>query len=124
MPVPLRAFLCGLLLGSAAGSAARAADHPGTAPDFERDILPIFEEKCVRCHGEKKRGGKLDMRTLDALLAGGDTGPAIRKGNAAKSLLVELIHHREMPPKKETPVVTPEELERMRQWINAMEPAP
>jgi hypothetical protein len=35
-------------------------------------------------------------------------------------LLIELIHFNEMPPKKEMPRVTKEELELLRKWIDAM----
>ncbi len=105
-----------LLLGSLAEVTARAE----APPDFQKDVLPVFEEKCIRCHGGKRRGGKLDMRTLEAMLEGGDTGPALKPGNAKKSLLIELIHYKEMPPKKEEPFITPTELEMLRRWINAM----
>lgn len=104
----------GLLLGNLAEAADLAT------PDFKKDVLPVFEEKCIRCHGGKRRGGKLDMRTLEAMLEGGVTGPSIKPGNAKKSLLIELIHYKEMPPKKEGPFVTPLELERLRRWINTM----
>lgn len=113
-------FLCGLLAGCL--SAGRVgADNPQPAPDFKTDILPIFDAKCIRCHGGKRRGGKLDMRTLEVMLTGGVTGPALKPGNAQKSLLIELIHYQEMPPKRAKPVVTSDELELMRRWINSME---
>lgn len=115
MRLPLQVLGSGLLLGSVVALPLRAADQP----DFQRDVLPIFEAKCLRCHGEKK-DAKLDMRTMDALLTGGVTGPALKPGHAQKSLLIELIHHNEMPPKKATPRVTKEELELLRRWINAM----
>lgn len=99
-------------------AASGSADEAG--PDFRKDIAPIFEAKCIRCHGAKRRGGKLDMRSLEAMIEGGVTGPAIKKGNARKSLLFELIYHREMPPKKETPGVTKPELDLLRAWIDAM----
>jgi hypothetical protein len=107
-------LFCGLLLPASGGSSAERA------PDFERDVLPIFEEKCIRCHGGKKKGGKLDMRTEEAMIAGGDTGPAFKAGNSGKSLLIELIHYKEMPPKKEEPAVTAEEMELLKQWIDAI----
>jgi cytochrome c len=120
MRIRLRAFLCELLVCSLAAGSAFAEDKPDSAPDFDRDILPIFEAKCLRCHGAKRRGGKLDMRTVDLMLTGGVTGPAIKQGNARKSLLIELIHYNEMPPKKETPVVTKAELDLLRKWIDGM----
>lgn len=120
MRLRLHAVLGGLLLCVAVAGNATADDKRTAVLDFQRDVFPIFEAKCLRCHGEKKRDGKLDMRTLDALLKGGVTSPAIRPGNAQKSLLIELLHYNEMPPKKETPRVTKEELELLRRWINAM----
>lgn len=113
------AVLCVLLCGLTAGS-ARADDKPAQAPDFKKDVLPIFEAKCIRCHGATRRGGKLDMRSIEALLTGGASGPAIKRGDSKKSLLIELIHYNEMPPKKETPRVTKDELELLRKWIDAM----
>jgi len=108
-------MVCGLATASVGADDKREA-----VPDFQRDVLPIFEAKCIRCHGAKKRDGKLDMRTLEALLAGGVSGPALKPGNAQKSLLIELLHYNEMPPKKETPRVTKEEITLLRNWINAM----
>lgn len=108
----------GLLLGSLAGAADPAM------PDFKKDVLPVFEEKCIHCHGAKRKGGKLDMRTMEAMLEGGDTGPAFKPGNAKKSLLIELIHYKEMPPKKKGVHVTPQELEMLRHWINSMSGSP
>jgi hypothetical protein len=111
----------GALLVCGLATASVGADDKRTAvPDFQRDVLPIFEAKCLRCHGAKKRDGKLDMRTLEALLAGGVSGPALKPGNAQKSLLIELLHYNEMPPKKETPRVTKGEITLLRNWINAM----
>ena len=116
----LHALLGGLMLYGLPTLASGADDKPDVPVDFQRDVLPIFEAKCLRCHGAKKRDAKLDMRTLEALLAGGVTSPAIKPGNAQKSLLIELLHYNEMPPKKETPRVTKEELALLRKWINAM----
>lgn len=123
MPKRLHAFLCGLMFCGLTATGTGADGKPAPAPDFKRDVLPIFEAKCLHCHGAKRRDGKLDMRTLESLLAGGVSGPAIKPGNAPKSLVVELIHYQEMPPKKEPARVTPAELDRLRSWINAM-PAP
>lgn len=110
----------GLLLWTVASFPARSAERP----DFRREVLPIFETKCLRCHGEKKQDAKLDMRTVDALLTGGVTGPAIKPGNAQKSLLIELLHYNEMPPKREKSRVTKEELALLRRWIDMMPAAP
>jgi len=89
------------------------------APDFARDVLPIFEAKCLRCHGATKKDGRLDMRTVPALLKGGASGPAIVPGQSDKSLMVELMHYKEMPPKKEKMPVGKDELDRIKAWIDS-----
>ena len=120
MPFRLPAWLCGLMLSGLGAGGAWAGDTLADVPEFQRDVMPIFEAKCIRCHGARRRGGKLDMRTTDAMLSGGESGPAFQKGNARKSLLIELIHYDEMPPKKAMPKVTKEELDLLRKWIDAM----
>jgi len=120
MQLRLHAIFYGLMVCGLAPASVGADDKREAVLDFQRDVLPIFEAKCIRCHGAKKRDGKLDMRTLEALLAGGVSGPALKPGNAQKSLLIELLHYNEMPPKKETPRVTKEEITLLRNWINAM----
>ena len=102
---------------------ARQADGADDRPTFQTHVFPILEAKCVRCHGAQRRDGKLDLRTLDAIRQGGVSGPAIKPGNPTKSLLIELIHYDEMPPRKEQPRVTPAELKLLRSWIEQM-PAP
>ncbi len=99
-----------------------ADDKPAPAPSFREDVLPILDAKCVRCHGAQRRDGKLDVRTIEAMLTGGVTGPAIKPGNAKKSLLIELIHYNEMPPKRATPRVTKDELDLLRRWVDALPP--
>ena len=113
-------ILYGWLLCTLAGGGLCAEDAPATPPGFQKDVLPIFEAKCLRCHGAQRRGGQLDMRTMESLLKGGVSGPALRQGNSQESLLIELIHYNEMPPKKETPRVTKPELDLLRAWIDSL----
>ena len=110
---------------SLVSSPARAEGPPAGTPDFKTQVLPILDAKCIRCHSARRKSGKLDMQTEKAMLAGGVSGPAFKPGNAAKSLMIEMIHYKEMPPKREEPKVTKEELDLLRAWINAMpKPAP
>src|SRR5688572_13881079 len=57
----------------AAGASATA--DPATEALFVRRVWPLFQEKCLACHGndEAKIKGGLDMRTLAATLKGGDS---------------------------------------------------
>ncbi len=61
------------------------------APDFIRDIQPILEENCIRCHGENKDKGALRLHTYAKAIEGGETGDAIDLKNPEKSLILELV---------------------------------
>lgn len=76
-------------------SAARA-DAPKV--DFNKDIKPIFEQSCIKCHRvnpdepKKKPKGAFRLDDKAAALKGGDSGAAIVPGKGADSLLVKLLH--------------------------------
>lgn len=71
---------------------------------FEREVRPVLAENCYSCHsstsGTSKGGLVLDSR--EAILKGGDSGPAVVPGKLEESLLVEAIRREsyEMPPEK------------------------
>ncbi|MCB1229483.1 MAG: PSD1 domain-containing protein [Verrucomicrobiae bacterium] len=73
---------------------------------FEANIRPMLVEHCYRCHsveeGKSKGGLRVDDR--EALLTGGDSGPAVVPGKPSESLLLTAIRHDdpdlEMPPRK------------------------
>ena len=88
------------------------------APEFEKDILPLFRAHCLKCHGDKKQKADLDLRTPAALLKGGETGPAMKPGSADASLLWEMISKDKMPPEREAKL-TPEQKAVVRAWIEA-----
>jgi hypothetical protein len=106
-------------------TAAGAEPEPGAKPpavDYQRDVAPILVAKCNRCHTANKARGKLITSTPAAMLKGGVSGPAIEPGKPEKSILIELIHFNEMPPKRVQPRVTADELKLLRAWIAAGAP--
>ncbi len=54
--------------------------------DYARDVRPILQKHCVRCHGEKKQEGGLRLDVRRRALAGGDTGPAVVAGKGGELL--------------------------------------
>jgi len=88
-----------------------------------RDVVaPIVSAKCVACHGEEKKKGKLQMHNFSAILKGGGEGPTtVVPGKTAESLLLTRINlptddDEHMPPSDE-PQVTKEELAILKWWI-------
>jgi hypothetical protein len=72
---------------------------------FETKIRPLLAERCYSCHsvsaGKRKGGLLLDSR--DAILKGGDSGPAAVPGDPDRSLLLRAVGYADedlkMPPK-------------------------
>ncbi len=86
-----------------------------TTPTFEADVQPIFATKCVMCHGAAPQG-KLDLRTQQSVLNGGASGPVVLAGDSAKSLLLNKVVTRQMPPGNVK--LTDTEIDRIRIWID------
>ena len=94
---------------------------------FAHKIQPLFKSKCLACHGEgpnNKIKGDLDMRSLDGLIKGGESGePSIIPGNANKSplyLAITRVHEDDwsaMPP-KENDKLDKDQIGYLRDWIN------
>ena len=85
-----------------AAATARAADKV----TFEDDILPIFRNKCLKCHNADKMRADLDLSTYDATMTGSGNGPVLAGGDPGESLLYKVVAHLEkptMPPKAKLP---------------------
>lgn len=93
-----------------------------TGITFDKDIKPIFEKSCFKCHGPEKKKGDLRVDTLEATLKGGENGPNVVKGNSAKSTLVHSIarlnEDEAMPPEGKGDPLTKEQIGLVRAWID------
>src|SRR5438128_1810471 len=63
---------------------------------FETKVRPILVAHCAKCHGEKQQKGKLRLDSIDSMLTGGSTGPAVVRGKPEESLLVDAINYRSL----------------------------
>src|SRR5258708_7848588 len=91
-----------LLLAAVIGCGVAADAAASDAEDhFEKRVRPLFVERCHKCHaGATSKGGfRLDSR--EALLKGGESGPAVVLGRPDESLLLQAVRHQDglaMPP--------------------------
>ena len=93
---------------------------------YAKDIKPIFEKSCIKCHGSEKQKGKLRLDSLEAALKGGEDGKVIEPGKSADSMLVHNVAHvgdedMYMPPpdnKDKIPPLTKEQIGLIRAWID------
>jgi hypothetical protein len=64
---------------------------------FKKQLRQVLTESCLKCHGGEKTRGGLDLSTREALLKGGDNGPAIVPYSSKQSRLLKLVSHAEEP---------------------------
>jgi mono/diheme cytochrome c family protein len=116
-----------VLIGAMQAPAQPSSSQPPELPppaarpvDFTRDIKPILETSCTRCHGRGKAKGGFSLETRTALLEGGDMGPAVVEGKSADSYLIALVaglDPDEVMPKKGSRL-KPDQVGLLRAWID------
>jgi hypothetical protein len=120
--MPRLGFLCLLALCSLATPRVRAEL---TAQEFfEKDVRPLLVERCFSCHGQEKVKGGLRLTSRDALLRGGDSGPAAVEGRPDESLIVQAIRYEDeprMPPKQK---LAEREVATLVRWVELGLPWP
>jgi hypothetical protein len=126
-PLSTRPLLV-VLLALCSPSAGAAID-PGKLPppakgpaDFERDIRPILDGTCLRCHGPERPKSHFRLDNRESALKGGDNGIDIIPGDSAKSPLIHyvarLVADLEMPPPGKGEPLSPAQVGLLRAWID------
>lgn len=118
------------LVGLALCGAVRAAEPdlsrlPPPAAirvDYERDVRPIFEAACFRCHAGERPRSRYRLTDRESALRGGALGVAIIPGDSARSPLIHyvarLVPDLEMPPAGKGEPLTPEQVALLRAWVD------
>jgi mono/diheme cytochrome c family protein len=110
----------------------RAARRPVEAPSTEgagvflAQIKPIFDSRCVSCHGPRKHEGGLRLDSPGAILEGSEFGPVLGEGHGESSEIARRIRlapddEDHMPPKGRAPL-TDEQIKAIEGWIAAGAP--
>jgi hypothetical protein len=115
----------GLIAVGLAGFAnVSRGDDSADAAFFESKVRPLLIAKCLECHGNVKPKAGLRLDSLEALLTGGESGPAVVVGKPDESLLVDVIGYRnsiQMPPKSKLPEA---EIAILTEWVRRGVPWP
>jgi hypothetical protein len=87
---------------------------------FEARVRPILAANCYECHADQASGG-LRVDSREALLKGGDSGPAIVPGDADKSLLIQAVKRLPDAPQMPSgrPKLKPEDIDVLVEWVKA-----
>ena len=120
-----------------AGLVALAANAPltGLAGDgsdpltaYTGTIRPLLAARCQACHGGLDRQAGLRLDTAALMVKGGESGPAVAKGDPDASLILERVADPDpasrMPPEGEGEPLTADQIAALRVWIAAGCPAP
>lgn len=98
---------------------AAAAPASGQV-DFAHQVVPVLRKHCAECHMDEASKGGLSMNTRESLLEGSEDGLVVEPGNAAGSLMLEVMltsdKSERMPPKG--PRVPADQVEILRKWID------
>jgi uncharacterized membrane protein len=101
------------------GDASKLPPAAKKTVDFDKDIKPLIEKSCLKCHSGEKPKGKYSMETKEGIMK-----EAV-KGDSAKSELVhlaaDLVADSEMPPldkRDKFPALTKEQIGLIRAWID------
>ncbi len=98
---------------------------PRTSPvqiQFERDIQPILEKNCLRCHGPERPKSHFRLDNRESALKGGENGKDIIPGDSTHSPLIhyvaQLVPDMEMPPVSKGEPLTDDQVGLLRAWID------
>ncbi len=105
----------------AAQASAQSADE-----FFESRVRPLLAEKCAECHSERRRRGGLRVSSLQDLLTGGRSGPAIILGDPDNSLLIRAVRHEieDLKMPEDGAPLSAREIEGLAEWIRMDAPWP
>ena len=90
------------------------------AVDFEAEIRPLLQERCVECHGAKKQKADLRLDAKPHAFKGGESGPAIIATKSADSPIFKRITatgDERMPPDGEP--LTADQIAKIKAWIDS-----
>ena len=91
---------------------------------FESSIRPLLINHCLSCHGPDKQNGGLRLDSREAMIRGGESGPAIDTDHPERSQLLQAVLRSEqlaMPPEAPLSKV---ETEAVRRWVLSGAPWP
>ncbi len=88
---------------------------------YNQEIRPIFNAKCITCHGGVKKSGGFSLLFREEALDTTESGqPAIIPGHANESELMRRVRHHdpEMRMPLEAEPLSEKEIDLLRTWIN------
>ncbi|MSU61115.1 MAG: hypothetical protein EXS31_01760 [Pedosphaera sp.] len=93
-----------------------------TTVDFDRDVRPIFEASCLKCHGPERPKSRFSLVTRESTIKGGEHGEAVKVNDSSASPLIHyvarVVADMEMPPDGKGEPLTAQQVGILRSWID------
>jgi len=90
--------------------------------DFTRDISPILQSQCLKCHSDEKPKSHFRLTSREAALKGGEHGVDIIPGKSAQSPLIRYVARLDeeiaMPPEGRGTPLDSRQIALLRAWID------
>ncbi|MGA2244976.1 MAG: c-type cytochrome domain-containing protein [Verrucomicrobiota bacterium] len=104
-------------------SVAAAETNSLVGLQFDRDVRPIFQQSCFRCHGPERPRSSFRLDDRDEALKGGDDNTNdIVPGHSEQSALIRYVAGQDekiqMPPPDRGPPLTPAQVRLLTAWID------
>jgi uncharacterized membrane protein len=102
-------------------AASLSAPAPASVAFFASRVAPIFDDKCVQCHGPEKKKAKLRLDSFDYVMRGSKDGAVVKPGDARNSELYRRVtlprDNKDAMPAEGKPGLTASELKVIEFWI-------
>jgi hypothetical protein len=97
-------------------AAAAFAQAPADVEFFDKEVGPLLRSSCQGCHSVNVLNSGLALDSREALVKGGNRGPAAVPGDTASLILRAVRHEGElkMPPGKK---LAPEQISKLEDWV-------
>lgn len=92
---------------------------PAPCQTLPEQAYAILQKNCFGCHGAAMQMSKLDLRTRQSILAGGERGPAVVPANPIRSNLLNFVSHLQKPTMPPGRKLAEGEIDVLRRWILA-----
>jgi hypothetical protein len=89
-------------------------------PSFSQHVKPILDRRCATCHSRRIKGG-YSVADYEKVMTSGDNAPVIIPGDAAGSILAQMLRGIETPAGGQMPPGRPlrdQQIELIERWIN------
>ena len=88
-----------------------------TNVSFQKNVLPIFQQHCLKCHGNDNPEEGLELTKYRTVMTGSENGSVVEPGDPDNSYLVKMIVSKKMP--KKGPPLSSTDIETIIAWIKA-----